>query len=156
MRLPVLAIVLVMSPVSLVAETPKTFEPTIVSPEKRALADICASPQKILRNDCVKGGVTGGSRQDLQRGIDGRETRQSHNSPVNGLENGPLSTRTDRVERYEQQFTQRGDGIKTPVKPIKPITPPKPEGGESVKPWKPVDPAKPIFPVKPGFSPGAK
>jgi hypothetical protein len=156
MRLPVFAIVLVMSPFSVVAETPKTFAPAIVSPEKGGLTDPCAAPQKILRYECVKGGVTGSSRQEASRTLEQRNTRQSHNSAPNRPETG---IRSERVERYEQQFTQRGNLVQPTGRPVKPIKPGvhgtvKPGVDGTVKPWKPDDrligdPSKPTFPVKP-------
>jgi len=167
MRLPVFAIVLVMSPLSLVAETPKTADLMISDSKKEVLADICASPKKILLHDCVKRPVTGNARRGVTEYPRDQNVRQSDNVTSSRLEGNHPSTRSDRVERYEQQFTQRGDGVKVPVRPIKPITapnpikpisPPKPGTGEIVKPWKPVDPglgetSRPAKPTKPLPSP---
>ena len=109
----------------------------------------------------MKGGVTGNARRHLPENRTQQNIRQSENATSSRFEGNHPLIRSDRVERYEQQFTQRGNGVKVPIKPVKPITPPKPETGEIVKPWKPVEPGtgepvKPVTPIKPLYVPGEK
>jgi hypothetical protein len=164
MRLSVLAIMLVLSPVHGFAETPKRVDPLTPSILKEQRSDRCASANKILLHDCVKREHATGNLQNDSSVRTGRDTRQSVDNlrVIPNLQENV--TRSDRVERRVQLFAELGPVDKKPLKPgekppVKPgdkppVKPVKPDHTAPTAPVKPApflpgEPSKPLIPIKP-------
>lgn len=165
MRLSVLAIMLVLSPVHGFAETPKRVDPLTPSILKEQRSDRCASANKILLHDCFKRDLVTGDLQNDSSVRTGRDTRQSVDSfrVTQNRQDNP--TRSDRAERRAQLLTELGPVDKRSLRPgdkpsVKPGEKPPAKPGEKppAKPVKPnhATPQKPGIPIKPIPAPGQK